>query len=230
MQPTVSLLPMPGFKQGQRLSVDSRIWKRLLGFASPHDGVLLDAELRRRVDFLRSWVVDWVHTALQDGTFTTEVRLMIDESSASLGVTWDDLQEFLKEGWLFPAWGRVKCSQLFHVFDTRRCPSQDKVKASASELLGLQALLRHFVELYSVETPGLDDKVASFQAACDTIDTIALVKQGRVDMRRGAHMLRTAHSKHLEKHFGQLRGDRNDPETPFAVRRSRSMGVPRSRV
>ena len=181
--------------------------QKVAGLRLAPQGVLLDASLRGHVDFLNSMVVDWVHTALQDGTLTTEVRLLVDACSADLELSWEDVHDFIKEGWHFPAWGRVKCSQLHKVFDSRRCPKHDKIKASASELLGLHALLLHFVELYLLGVPGMEGKVSSFQAACRTIATISLVKQGRIPMRRGARMLREAHSGHLEQHLASYGSD-----------------------
>ena len=42
---------------------------------------------------LSSMVIDWVHTALQDGTFTTEVWLLVDARSAHLEVVHDCIKE-----------------------------------------------------------------------------------------------------------------------------------------
>ena len=52
---------------------------------------------------------------------------------------------------MFPAWGRAKSSQLHRIFDEVRVPKEDKIRASASELLGMHALLRHPVELHILD-------------------------------------------------------------------------------
>ena len=95
----------------------------------------------------------------------------------------------------------MKCSQLHKVFDSRRCPNEDNIKASASELLGLHALLQHFAELHVVGCAGMEGNIAAFQAACKVIEIISLVKQGRIPIRQGAIRLRDAHSRHLQLHM-----------------------------
>ena len=89
---------------------------------------------------------------------------------------------------------------MHRVFDSRRGSLGDKIKASASELLGLHAVLLHFAEFLLVGVAGMEDKVSSFQAACRTIETISLVKQGRIGMQHGATLLQARHSDHLQKH------------------------------
>ena len=120
---------------------------------------------------------------------------------ATLGITWDDVASFLHDGWHFPAWSRTKSRNLFRVFDPRRSPEEHKVKASASELLGLYSLLRHFVELHLLAVPETTKEVDSFRAACATIDVITLVKQGRLSLAEGAVLLRQSHSQHMRKHI-----------------------------
>ncbi|CAK0879456.1 unnamed protein product [Prorocentrum cordatum] len=48
-------------------------------------GILLDPELRRKVDAVGSAVIDWVHAGLQDGAFTMEAYLLVQawETAAS---------------------------------------------------------------------------------------------------------------------------------------------------
>ena len=168
-------------------------------------GVLLDTDLRLHVDVVDSTVIDWVHTALQDGTFTTEVFQLVHACGEEpLEISFADVREFLQDDdWCFPAWARTKSSMLYRVFDQKRAPNEDKIRANASELLGLYALLRHFVEKYllDVAIEQFQRQAASFQAACKTLDVISMVKQGRVGMREGAVELRRVHAEHLRLHI-----------------------------
>ena len=109
--------------------------EKVFGLKCAPRGVLVDPDLRDILDVVDGSVIDWVHTALQDGTFTIEATLLVQRVGATLGITFDDVAAFLQDGWNFPAWGRAKSSQLFRVFDPRRSPEENKVMASASELL-----------------------------------------------------------------------------------------------
>ena len=51
----------------------------------------MDPDLRGMVDVVDGTVVDWAHTALQDGTFTTDVTLMVQACSDNLDVAFADI-------------------------------------------------------------------------------------------------------------------------------------------
>ena len=186
--------------------------QKILGLKLAPKGVLLCRELRAEIDVVDSTVIDWVHTELQDGVFTIEVNLLLQACKQAFGIDWDDLRAYFRDGWQFPAWGKIKSQALYHVFDRRRSSEEEKVKASASELLGLYALLRHFAEKYLVGAPGIGDKVASFTAACCTMDTIMLTKHGRLTMQVGARRLRRNHSNHMQKHIAAYGTDHVVPK------------------
>ena len=178
--------------------------EKTCGLKHAPDGILLDGELRRHVDVVGSTVIDWVHTALQDGVFTREVLLLMLACGETLEIGFEDIREYMKDGWMFPAWARAKSKELYRIFDECRAPKQDKIRATASELLGMYALLRHFVEIYlvgAVHVEQFQRQIASFHAACATLDLISVVKQGRLDVREGAEELRRAHAEHLRLHI-----------------------------
>lgn len=104
-------------------------------------GIFADVLLRREFDFVKVMTVDWVHCMLQDGVLTTETYLLI--TAASAVVSMRDLERYLKGDWCFPASSRAKSKVLWQVFDSARCPSQEKLKASASEMLGFRGNTRH---------------------------------------------------------------------------------------
>ena len=79
-----------------------------------------------------------------------------------------------------------------------RIPPQ--VKCSASELLGLHSLLRHFVQTRVGSQPGIENELASFAAACRCIDLLQLAKRGVADSREAADELSRASAEHLELH------------------------------
>ena len=75
-----------------------------------------------------------------------------------------------------------------------------EVKCSASELLGLHSLLRHFVQTRIGAPPGIEKELASFAAACRCIDLLQLAKRGVADSGEAADELARASAEHLELH------------------------------
>jgi hypothetical protein len=70
------------------------------------------------------------------------------EQASAVGVTYSALQAYLADDqWRFPVHCKMKAKQLHRIFSDWRNPGEDKkVRGSASELLGLYGLLRHFFE------------------------------------------------------------------------------------
>ena len=84
-----------------------------------------------------------MHCALQDGTLTTEANLLLEACEGS-GFTSSDLEAHFQNDWVFPQQHRSKGKLLWRIFDQSRKGLQDKVNASASEMLLLYVLLRHY--------------------------------------------------------------------------------------
>lgn len=78
--------------------------------------------------------------------------------------------------------------------------STKKVKRSASELLGLQGLLRHFVETQVAPAAELEAPRASFAAACRCLDLLLSAKRGALPSHEAAARLESASAEFLELH------------------------------
>ena len=174
--------------------------EKALGFKWQQKSLLLDMPLRRHVDIIEVVVFDWVHTALNDGTVTQDAFLLV-QACGRIGVTMRDLELYMQTAWEFPKVVRTKHKSLHQVFQTCRAPNADKLKCSASELLGLYALLRHFVEMRIEGNPAVAHQVASYKAACKTIDIIIRAKKGLMPLRQAGRELRDAVSDHMQKHI-----------------------------
>lgn len=167
-------------------------------------GMLCDRQLLASFDPISACTYDWVHNVLQDGIFTTESWLFLQACEACEGIAFrhSDVHRFLKDGaWEFPKASRPKAVQLHRVFDSYRVGSSteaDKLKASAGELLGLYALLRHYVERHIGPRPEVAAQRASFDAVCSIIDLVLLCKRGRMPPADASEALRRACIRHLE--------------------------------
>ena len=112
------------------------------------------------------------------------------------------MEAYLKRTFAFPAWSRVKSNALWHLFDKYHLGGEaEKLKCSASEVLSLYTLLRHFVETQIGVREELALERASFDAACAIIDITILAKRGVADLSSAAQLLRSAVKDHLDKHI-----------------------------
>ena len=103
---------------------------------------------------------------------------------------------------------------LWRIFSKHRLDSNDevdKVRASASELLGLYSLLRHFFATQVDHTPALQPNLDSFQACCDVLDCILAAKKHLVSPREVADTLRAKIARFMKVHPGSQSHGR-DPE------------------
>ena len=117
------------------------------GFRHNQHGLALSEPLRMLFPLPDVINYDWVHSALQAGTFAAEV----DAFLAATAVPRADIHGFLANSeWQYPGCTRQKSKNLHHVFDSHRAKNSEEagvVKASCSELLGLYGILRVFFEL-----------------------------------------------------------------------------------
>ena len=190
-----------------QLHMEGRITGRQLndirmstGLKCSAHGLLADLDLRPHVDVLKIQVIDWVHTALQDGTINQEIVALLDFCQAEQGIGYQHLEAYMRWSWNFPAATRTKSRLLYQVFCSYRSSDQEKMKCSASELLGLYGLLRHFCETRVHNTPAIRPMLESFFAACKTIDILKLAKYGRIGLADASHQLMDAIKDHMEKH------------------------------
>ena len=159
-------------------------------------GIAFDQRLRGL--WFETVTVDWVHTFLQDGVFTVEAMLRIQA-----GEDPEALRLFLQLPWQFPASMLCKGNMLWRIFSECRLDDGDvdKVRASASELLGLYSLLRHYLATEGSDMPELDPRQQSFEACCEIIDLIILAKRNLVSPRDAASLLKQRISSFLELHI-----------------------------
>ena len=175
-------------------------------------GLLADRLLRPWVDPVATCTYDWVHSMLQDGAFTKEAFLFV-QACEPYGVTFPSIEAFLKDGsWRFPYASRCKSIQLHRIFDAYRNPASSadrgKLKCSASELLGLYSLLRHYFETRVVPCDAISAKRESFEASCRVLDLILDAKRCDVASSAAAYELKGAIRDMIRCHI-QAYGDQH---------------------
>ena len=114
-----------------------------MGFRANPMGVLAQVSFRSQFDIVEVACFDWVHTQLQDGVLAKEVYLFI-EALGALGVNMSSFEGYLSNcNWVFPKVSRCKAKALYRCFNEYRIRSSeraDKLKCTASELLGFMVL------------------------------------------------------------------------------------------
>ena len=173
--------------------------QKSIGFAPTPTGLLADLDLRHLVPVTKVFLYDWVHTLLQDGVMQEECFRLIT-SVSHLGVSMQTLQAFMQEDWRFPASSSAKSKSLHHIFDVRRVPDQNRLKSTASEMLGAYGLMRHFVEVRIPEHESIAAAMASFKAACAVMDVIKATNYGRIPLADAPQLMRVAVTDFMSKH------------------------------
>jgi hypothetical protein len=159
--------------------------EKMYGLNYNGDGVLADVELRAVLDPVHAFTYDWVHTFLSDGLFSCEAFLMI-KACEPLGIHQSHLCTYLKDSkWQFPLAHTSKSKSLYRVFDVYRSSASTeagRLKSSASELLGLYGLLRHFVEVHVGRRDDIAAEREVFDQACTMLDLIMSAKRGEQEI------------------------------------------------
>jgi len=173
--------------------------EKATGFNANRFGLVADVRLRRWVRVVAAAMYDWMHCSLQDGTLTTEVYLF-SQACHTVGIHNRDLKEYLRAEWEFPRGTGCKGKLLYRVFDDYRSHSSEsaeRLKASASELLGLYGILRHWAAVEFEGRPELDAERKSLNAACRVVDLFLRAKRGLATPSAAAGELLHALNEHM---------------------------------
>ena len=157
---------------------------------------------------------DWVHGCVCDGMMNAEFGAFI---KADAETSMNDWEALFKSDLRFPHHYNTKGAKLWRVFNDHRNPDgkPGTLKGDASEMLGLYALMRHFIELRFRLRPGeLAGPRASFDACCKVVDIILQMKTGVIDPKSvaGRNALEEAIFKHLECFIATYGPDRVKPK------------------
>ncbi len=173
--------------------------QRVCGFSRSPRGLLADTFLRQQINVIEVLRYDWMHSCLQDGTVTTEAGLLLGAFD-SIDISPKDVEAYLKTGWCFPASTRPKNKMLWQVFSECRHCGPERLKCSASEMLGVFPLLRHYVQTQMSNQPAIALQKDAYLAVCTTVDIILRAKKGLLSTREAAPLLRDAVQQHLHLH------------------------------
>ena len=179
-------------------------YKRLVkegGFQFMEGGLVFDVELRTRLKLWDAIRIDWVHSALQDGALSIDCHLFI-HACEPLDLGYTRVEEFFKLDWRFPKAMQHKGRGLHRVFSSWRVSAEsEKMKASASECLGVYTILRQFALSEVGDRPEVALQRASFDAMCEAIDTIQMAKKGLMPLPQASARLKRQLTKWLNLHI-----------------------------
>ena len=155
------------------------------GIKANPSGLIACRRLRRCFSVLEVIREDWMHGALEDGTLYVSCQCLLVRLKAKLGWGTDRLERFLCADWDFPKATARKMRNIWHIFDSYARSHMDnriKFKSTASELLGMYVLLRHWVlTVVCIQPVDFAGEIDAFRAQCRVIDLIMTLKKGFAD-------------------------------------------------
>ena len=173
------------------------------GFNYCESGLPYDTVLRNAgVDVFKAIRLDWMHSALQDGSLTICCHLFL-VSCGIIGLGYEDVEKFFQLDWQFPKCFSSKGKQLYRIFCSYRANREgehDKMRANASELLGMYTLFRFWAQTEVGDRPEVQAQRAAFDAACTVIDIIQMAKKHLIGMKVASKKLSRAVANHLRLH------------------------------
>ena len=177
--------------------------QQALGFKATPDGLLADRELRCLVDFMGVLRYDWPHTFLADGVVGGEIWALLAAGKMHGLLSQEAVHLFLQEGWQVPWHDPQRNKDLSKLFAENARKANEEhaaVKCSMSELLGLYALLRHFVEVRAPQDPRIAAAVHNFMLACKDVDLVLAAKRKRVPVSAAGRQLAATMEQLLRGH------------------------------
>ena len=205
------------FEGGAR--VDVKIIEQAYGFHPTKEGLLANRTLRTCFKFQDVMRYDWVHTFLQDGSLTTDAWLLIQACTNHGLASNATILEFIQEEWVTPMHRRHRgrpLSRIFNEWGEKANTAKDKLACSASELLNLYGLLRHFFECRVVHDARIAQELLSYQLCCKAVDVIILAKRGSISMAEAGSRLRTALEAHMAQHIRAYGLDKIRPKSHWS--------------
>ena len=150
---------------------------------------------------------------------TAEAWLLLQACERHKITSHSDIRVFLQEQWRFPAHRRNKGRALWRIFDEwgeEANNNKDKLACSASELLSLYGLLRHFFECRVAPDARIAAELASYQCVCKLVDLILLAKRGSLSLVECGRQLRRAIAEHIQQHTRTYGLDKMRPKNHWA--------------
>jgi len=188
------------------------------GYKASQEGLLADTTLRDTFDIVSTIRYDWMHTLLADGIVTREVWALLEVAETHGIATQEDVHNFLKEPWQHPGL-KGQGRALWRIFnDYGRQANQDHstIKCSASEMIGLYGLLRHYMETRVPPDPRLERVKLNFLLIAKVVDIFLLAKRRAMPMREASEKARAALIAHLRNHKALHGNTRVKPKTHWA--------------
>jgi len=171
-------------------------------------GLAYDLEVREKTNIHKAITMDWVHSFFQDGVVTVEAWLVLNAHGYGDGELRGAIELFFRKGWNFPQSFQSKGDALWRVFSAYRLGGRDrdafdKIRASASEVLGMYSLLRVFLDTEVPKTEATRAQWESWTALCNVVDYIMLARNRRIpDMKEAAKELRVRYQRFYMLHQG----------------------------
>ena len=159
-------------------SKNFKFWEQATGWTfSPHS-LMHCKELRPMFKPISSYMHDWMHGLLSGGV-ANAVAYLVMEDLHKCGLTWQNMERYSKL-WTVPAnYKSCKVHEIFGKPDSHR--KVQKIKASASDMLTLMPILRHYV-LTCGQHADCTTSCNAFEAVCVVLDLLLSTLYGKGEL------------------------------------------------
>jgi hypothetical protein len=118
--------------------------QQAIGYHGHPRSVLMDKQLHDHFDIISTFRYDPMHSFLQDGVLNTAMNLLLQASHDIEGVSFADYEAYFNEPWIYPKFSDKGSSARVFV-KHRYAADTTTLKCNAGEMIGIYAMLRHFV-------------------------------------------------------------------------------------
>ena len=174
-------------------------------------GIPWDSELLAVVNVHAALHPDWLHCTLHDGSYVHEMLAFLKHA----GVTVEDLDVFLQQGWLLPAVhkGSFNKFAMRQSYSSQPSDAPPLDKQAISQMLSMYPLLRHLVETRAeFATATLQPHRDSYLACCRIIDKFLSLKRKKHYVHADVEELSGLISAHMRLHLRVYGSQRIKPK------------------
>lgn len=197
------------YQAGEMTKTNWENLQRALGINYSSNGLLMDIDFCRQMGILTSIRRDWMHGFLQHGIVEFELQAFLTTCQTRLGLTFDDWREAFRADWKFRRRIHSSMTQLYNKFNAYT--KNWKLHADASAMLGICAILGHYVDKALSSQESIAAEVSSFLALCDAVGLALCLKRAPRD-EMALLRFEDALKRHFDLHMLAYGADRIVPK------------------
>lgn len=162
-------------KMATETLAECKLWMKATGWSWTPHGILGCPRLRNFFHPISSYTHDWMHGMLSGGCMNV-IAFLTMETLHKAGSTWKQMENYAKL-WVLPAhYNSCRLQEIFARSESHR--KVQKMKVSASDMLTLSPVFRHFVQTCG-QHAGCPEACKAFDSMCHVLDLLLCTLYGQ---------------------------------------------------